>query len=512
MSFVRRFSINVLSGWVGHALRMLTSAILVPYLLLKLGSASYGVWALVGSFLAYVALLDMGLTVAIRRFAARYAALESKADQNSMMSTAVVLYFFAGLLGGLITFVAAPYVPVVMDKIPQELHHDTVMLFYVGAGLAFTRLLLLPFRGFIEGLLRYELSNLAAILGRLLYFGLVLLLLHVFQPSVVLVGVAALCSMFFELLFLLIACYRVAPDLKISPRLFSKPHIRELASFGAKTFILAICSLLIFQSPYFIITKWIGPDTTAVFAVAMMIMIMIRQTIGSMGSIFLPVFSASHALERKSEIEDRLWQGSQVCNLLNWILLVGLAIYARPLLAQWLRSKPDVAAAAYLPLMILAVGQIPQGFSYVANSALAGCGHLKWLVITQVVVAVVSLALGIVSVTFGYGLRGVALAVAGPLFFRGVLWLPWYVCHRLEVSLLPFIVRVVLRPLLAAGMTAVACFGLQQVYPPSNRASLLVSVAILALFSLALALGVGLSPGIRKRLMASVLPRLRRGG
>jgi len=37
MSFIRRFSINVLSGWVGHGLRILTSAILVPYLLSKLG-------------------------------------------------------------------------------------------------------------------------------------------------------------------------------------------------------------------------------------------------------------------------------------------------------------------------------------------------------------------------------------------------------------------------------------------------------------------------------------------
>ena len=233
---------------------------------------------------------------------------------------------------------------------------------------------------------------------------------------------------------------------------------------------------------------------------------------GSMGSVFLPTFSASHALERKSEIKSRLWQGGQVCNLLNWILLAGLITYARPLLALWLRSKPDVAEAAYVPLVILAVGQVPQGFSYVANSALAGCGHLRWLIITQVTIAMLSLSFAVVSVTSGYGIEGVALAVAGPIFLRSLLWLPWYVCRKLEVPLLSLLARAFLRPLLAAGATTVACLGLQHIYPASSRASLLVSAAILALFSLAVALGVGLAPEIRRRLTASVVKRLGLGG
>lgn len=95
MAFARRFAINVTSNWVGVAVRILANIVLVPYLIHKLGDESYGIWELVGGFLAYIALLDVGLTMAIRRFAARYAALKNDEDQNRLMSTAVVVWLYA---------------------------------------------------------------------------------------------------------------------------------------------------------------------------------------------------------------------------------------------------------------------------------------------------------------------------------------------------------------------------------------------------------------------------------
>ena len=483
---------------------MATGVILVPIVLSKVGKEAYGVWAIVGSFLACMALLDAGLTVAVRRYAARYVALKSISDQSAMMSTVIVFYTVMSLVGAAVTYLAAPYVPVVMDKIPESLHADTVMLFRVASGIAFLRLFMLPFKGFIEGHLRYEATNLAAIVSRLFYFGLVILLLNVYEPSITLIGIAVVCGSSLEWLILVVFCFHLEPQLRISPRHFSRSQLKMLSGFGINAFILAICTLLIFQTPNFVNMKWLGPEATAVFSVAGMCIIMIRSMVGGVSSVFLPLFSASHAIENQDQIEDRLWKGNQVCSLLNWALCVGVIVYARPLLEQWIRKAPQVAAVAYWPFIILAVGQLPQGFARVANAALSGCGYLKWLVISQVITAVLTLGLSIAAVLAGYGLVGVAVAAVAPLFVRSVVWTPWYTCHKFKMPLVRYMKKSFLRPLLAVSLLALACLALQRVYPVNSRVSLLVSAAVLGVLGCGLGLGVGLAPEIRRRLVAPV--------
>ena len=56
---------NVLSNWTAFAFAAVTSFFLAPFIVHRLGDSAYGVWALIGSLVGYMGLLDLGVRSAV---------------------------------------------------------------------------------------------------------------------------------------------------------------------------------------------------------------------------------------------------------------------------------------------------------------------------------------------------------------------------------------------------------------------------------------------------------------
>ena len=175
MSTVRRFILNVGSSWLAMLVRIGSNFLLYPYVIYKTSDASCGVWRTAMSFLVCTALLDFGLGMAIRRYAARFAALKSGEDQQRLMSTATVFYAAGGLLVMLVLFAVAPFSPTFFKDIPPELGDQTRQLFFLVGIVAFLRLMTTPFMAFLQGLQHittYNLANIASNVLRITATGL----------------------------------------------------------------------------------------------------------------------------------------------------------------------------------------------------------------------------------------------------------------------------------------------------------------------------------------------------
>ena len=72
----RRIVTNVAANWLGFAAAVVVTFFMSPLLVHALGDRDYGVWALVDSVLAYLALFDLGIGAAFVRYAARFRRLE----------------------------------------------------------------------------------------------------------------------------------------------------------------------------------------------------------------------------------------------------------------------------------------------------------------------------------------------------------------------------------------------------------------------------------------------------
>ena len=76
-----RTVVNVLANWAAFVLGTAITFFLSPFVVHHLGDARYGVWAVTGSIVGYLGLLDLGVRVGVTRFVARYAATR---DQQAM--------------------------------------------------------------------------------------------------------------------------------------------------------------------------------------------------------------------------------------------------------------------------------------------------------------------------------------------------------------------------------------------------------------------------------------------
>ncbi len=510
MSIVRRFMINVFSNWANIIAQSMSNIVLFPYLTHALGDDAYGVWQLMASFLVYMSLLDLGLSASVQRYAARFAALKSADDQCKLMSTAMVIYLGTGLLAALACLIVAPHIPDWLEKIPANLRQDTIQVFYLGAAIAFLRLISMPFIGFLYGIQRYDLANVSNITMNLLRFGLTILFVQLWGPHIILVAWAAFLATLPGVALLVTASFRSWPGLKIRPSLISRTHFRDIAHFGVNTFILTICGLLVFQFPNFVLAKMLGTDFVTDFAVGLLIQSILREIVRSVGAILVPMFAHSHALNEKAEIEARLWRTGQICNTMAGVMIAGILVYAKPLILYWTGDPEKLDA--YGAVVIFMFGYLAVGFEYVTYAALSGCGYLRGLVITEVMAATLGVVITIWGIKLGYGLNAAAAGIALPMFLRSGLWQPWYTCHKLKLSLGLFLRRTLLRPVAASLLVAAVALLLRAVYTPGSRTDMIISVVILAPVTLLLAVWVGLSPQLRLSLLRAISKRVSVGG
>lgn len=501
MSTVRRFILNVGSSWLAMLVRIGSNFLLYPYVIYKTSDASCGVWRTAMSFLVCTALLDFGLGMAIRRYAARFAALKSGEDQQRLMSTATVFYAAGGLLVMLVLFAVAPFSPTFFKDIPPELGDQTRQLFFLVGIVAFLRLMTTPFMAFLQGLQHITTYNLANIASNVLRLGGTMVVMEMLEPRIAQVGWVTLAGELAGAIIVILGSFRAWPGLRVAPRYFSRDHLRMIGGFAINAFIITLAGLVLSQAPNLIISTNLGAAAVAVYGAGLLVSMTIGDTIGVLASVLMPMFSECDALEDRQTLERRLWQGSLLGNAITWMTIVGVLMNAEPLILQWL--GPDMIES-YWPLVVLVAGEVSSGFSTATSSALAGYGHLRWLMLTRAFGAVFGLAAGVVAVEYlGWGIAGVALAVTVPTTTRG-FWLVWYTSRRLDVPFWPFVWRSAARPFVAAGCIAAACLVLRWAYPIQSRVDLAVTIVILAVCAVVAGVGVALPPSMRRQLLGGV--------
>ena len=156
MSGGRRFITNILWNWLGAISTIATGLLLQPYIVRQLGTARYGIWALVFSTLDYLRLFDFGFRASVVNFSARHRARGDHEGLNNLLSTAAA-YF--GMLGiGIIAFTLA-FAPVFprLFKVPAEYQTDAVFLTSVVGISVSIGLFSSIFTGTLEGFQRFDL-------------------------------------------------------------------------------------------------------------------------------------------------------------------------------------------------------------------------------------------------------------------------------------------------------------------------------------------------------------------
>lgn len=104
--------IGILISYVNIVLHAVIGFLYVPILLYYIGKSEYGLYQLIGSFIAYFSIMDFGLTAAVVRFYTKYKALNDKVNMENILAISLRCYGIITIL----LFVAGYICYVNLDK------------------------------------------------------------------------------------------------------------------------------------------------------------------------------------------------------------------------------------------------------------------------------------------------------------------------------------------------------------------------------------------------------------
>lgn len=423
MSEKRRLISNTLANGMAQFTAMAASLVFMPMLIRSFGMSEYGLFLLASSISAYAALVDFGVGTSLVKHVADSVATGERSRLSKYISTTLVFYVGAGVLVALLMVGLSMFTSELFKVTPDQARLLRNLFLVV----AVSSLWGWPANtagGVLAGLQRYTLSATvavaAAIANVLVMFGVLAshegpLTLLVGQS---LVGAAAGLAN-------VILARRAIGEVQVHPRFADRSAFKEIVSFSWVIFVLQVCTLILYQqTDRVVLGVFLGATAITLYESAGKMQGFVTQITQFATSAVMPFAAQLHAEGRQSSLQTLFFRGTKYTMALVLPAVVGLMLFARPIITAWLGPSfagQATAAQVLLSYQLLGVGAV------IGESILVSRGHARRRLFNSVfVVTLGNLVLSVVLVQ-RIGILGVVIGTAAPW----IVDFPW----RLRVAL-----------------------------------------------------------------------------
>lgn len=434
-----RFVGNVIASWVGHSV-FIVSGFVMPRLLDRyLGQQLLGVWDLCWSVVGYFGLAQSVIGSSVNRYVARNRAERSPRELSNTVSSALALQGGLACVVFAVSCVVGWFVPRLFTSLGPDVTTARWVLVLLGVSLA-VQLATDSFRGVITGCHRWGLHN---GLNSGFYAASVIGMIGVLTMGGTLVGVAAVYAGGVAILEVVrvIAAHRVCPELHVSWCAVTTARMRQLVTFGSKSVLDDVSTLVLTQTNSLAIAAALGPAALAVFARPLAICRQIDTIVNKLAFIVAPSASALQRTSRADDLRELFIVTSRLSTMIAAGAIVCVAILGDVFLRLWMGPRYGSGPL----LSVLALGSLLPLCQRPSVQILVGMNLHGRIAIASGVCS----AIGVVFAWHAagtYGLIGAALALTVPTTIGKGIIVPIMVCRQLNVPLRVYAARVLLPP------------------------------------------------------------------
>lgn len=489
LSSERRMSVNVVASTSATLVNALSGFLTLPFLVAQLGPGTYGLWTLVFAVASYFVVLETGATGAVGRVVAGLRSRDDVQAINSLLTTTfavmggVGVVLVAGFLGVAWAFPSVFIVPT------EQVDDVRAALMVMGLSAAIS-LPSVVFNGTLFGYERFDLGSLIEI-PTLVARTSITFAVVTESSSVETLAWIVLATTAASQVARGVACWWIEPRLRLDPRLFSRPAIRELYAFGGWYGLLTLARGMVPQIATFVIGAGIGPVGVTAYAIPRLLVVYANWIMASASQVVIPRAAVFHFEGDQTSQRLLFLAAGRYSFALALYLAGGMALLGDVLLAVW---QPKATGAEYELLLVLLAGEVLPMSQWATAGIVLGIGQHRRLALLGMAEGVSTLALALVLLP-AFGLIGACAGVSLSSFlFRGVL--TWaYGCRLLGITKAEAARRTFLPVAIGAGCTFLTFLALKFAFDPRGWTGLLVGGT---LYSVIYAL-----------LLAPVLPALR---
>lgn len=442
-------------SYVALVVNAVTTFIYTPLILSFLTTSEYGVYQLIGSIIAYLSVMDMGLSTTLSRFYVEAKVKGDEAHVENLLAMTAVIY---GVLTALSVAVGIGFdllLPVLFDRsfTPAELElaHQMMLLVLLNC------LVVLPgnfFLAVINANERFVFARTLRIVRYLLQFVGVIAVLNFGQGAIgvlaVQVGLAFLTDVAY------IVYYRGRLHVKAKLHYWDKKLLLHIFSFSGYLLLNIIFDQIFWKTGQVVLGAVVSAAAVGVYGIATSLITAGYMEVSTgVTSVFLPkLTSISAKTDDMAEINGLFIRIGHIQALLVWGICAGFAAIGQEFIYVW--AGPEYGEAFWATLILM----LGLNVSLVQNlgiSVLQAKDKQGFRAIVYIVIAIADLLVSI-PVSARFGVIGCAATAAGFLLLGTGPIMNWYYYAKIHIDI-PEFWRKTLPVVLLAVISGMATWG-----------------------------------------------------
>jgi O-antigen/teichoic acid export membrane protein len=408
---------NIAANVAGRLYSAAAGVVLVPVYLHFLGVGRYGLFALLNSYMAIAALLDMGLSVATTREVARLCAVAPKRLRD-MIWTISLPYCALTLFTAVLIYCASPWLAAHAINDHGDMPASSIASAVGLAGFALTlQLPLYLYTGGLAGLQRQDLANGLTVTITSLRYAAAIFLLWRYSPSVALLMASQAAVAVAGGIASFVVLWRQMPTTGRWPQ-FQTSFLRDAWRFAAGVGGMSLVNTLVLQSDKVIIGALLPLEQIGHYMVASVIwgnLIVLAQPVTG---VAFPRLAQLAAMKDWTTARATFHKLSQFISWMVLPVITTIAVLPEQTLLVWTGNRLVASSAAPL-LRVFVVGAAFYVYVCIPNSMILAEGRTRALFIASVVSAAIAVPLLYLG-TLHFGAIGTAAAICAYLILGGV--------------------------------------------------------------------------------------------
>lgn len=349
---------NALVGATVQIVSMGLSLLTTPVQLQALGMVSYGALAVVGSLMAYVGILDLGIGGSLTRYMSFYEQRGEQRHVDAIGTFGVVFYLgFAALLIPIL-LLCAPAIGRFLT-LPPDLQAQFPLLLaeYFGLYIASSLTGILSAR--LASLHRMDLASWCGMTGWITFAALMVFLLPR-HPTLQFIVLCSAIQIGLSAILMGTSIWRITGRVPLAPAWLPGKDIRQMFSFGAWTQVASVTAVVNLEADKAVISHNLSVGDVTPYQVANRLAMLNRSLPLQLIISMLPHVTARVSSGLSEEELTRLYADSSRLLMLATLVISGfVAAACGPALRFWLGA--DIKGAAPLAAALIA--------SYAVNNA-----------------------------------------------------------------------------------------------------------------------------------------------
>lgn len=387
---------------------IVVSLLYVPLLLATIGENEYGLFQLIGSVMAYLAIAEALLSSGVLRYYCKYRDLGDKEMMENTLAISRRIYWMfsaiVAVLGVLLIFGVDRFYRSSLSA--SELTEAKYMLAVLTAGIIFN-LTSYVYTAAITANEEFVFSKSLVLLSTLLQPLIVLLLVRFYPRALLIVCIQAGLSLAVAIAKRTYARKKLRISIVYHGR--DMALVKRLLVFSAGVFLAALADQIFWKADQLILGKIYGSAAVAVYAIGAQIYGNYRPAGTSIASVFLPRVSAMYNVDHDMDAISALFaKTGRLVFLLAALILSGFALYGMEFICLW--AGPEYSEA-YVVALVVMVPLTVDMIQYLGLTILQVLNRYAFRGRMYLIIA----AVNIVSTIFfarWWGLKGAAISTA----------------------------------------------------------------------------------------------------